>query len=148
MADDTKVLEKESHRPLTEREAAFVKRAAEMAPTAAAKAAGYADSKESFHLLQKPNVIAALLTELQKKEIKLSTLRVQAKAILSGVMTDPRLKKEGGPNWSDKVAAARVVMDLLKKEGKTLAEAAEEEDVAEETVALAKKVLAAPVEKV
>lgn len=112
-----------------------------MTPAAAAKEAGYADVKEAERLLARPTVVMALLAELQRREVKLAILRIQAKGTLSAVMTAPLTKKEGGPNWSDRVNAAKAVLEVLKKEGKTLAEAAEDEDIAAATVDLAKNVL-------
>lgn len=131
-------------RGLSEREKAFVERLPVMSPPQAAAAAGYSAPDEMKRLLQRPSVVLAMLAELQKREVKLAMLRVQAKGILSATMTCPADKKDGGPNWSDRVSAAKVVMDILKKEGKTLAEVAEDEDVAEETLALAQRVLALP----
>lgn len=131
-------------RQLSEKEAAFVARLPEMSPPQAARAAGYSEPDEMKRLLQRPSVVLAMLAELQKREVKLAMLRTQAKGILSATMTCPADKKDGGPNWSDRVSAAKVVMDILKKEGKTLAEAAEDEDIAEETLTLAQRVLANP----
>lgn len=112
-----------------------------MTPQQASQSAGYADPDESKRLLARPEVVLALLGELQRREVKLSVLRVQAKGTLSAAMTCPLGPKEGGPHWSERVNAAKTVMDVLKKEGKTLAEAAEDEDLAEATVALAQRVL-------
>ena len=128
-------------RPLTERELAFVRNLPTIDPVGAAKAAGYADAGEAKRLMARPEVVLALLAELQRREVKLTMLRVQAKGTLSAAMTCPLSKAEGGPNWSDRVNAAKTVMDVLKKEGKTLAEAAEDEDLAEATVTLAQRVL-------
>lgn len=129
-------------RPLTEREAEFTRHLQTLSPAEAAQAAGYSNPEEYKRLLQRPAVVLKMLAELQKREVKLALLRIQAKGTLSAAMTCPLLgKAEGGPNWSDRVAAAKVVMDVLKQGGKTLAEAAEDEDIAAETTEIAKKVL-------
>lgn len=129
-------------RPLTGREQDFAHFLATMSPADAAQKAGYADPDEYKRLMARPALVVALLAELQRREVKLAVLRVQAKGTLSGVMTCPLDKANGGPNWSDRVAAAKTVLDLLSKEGKTLAEVSENEDLAQETSDLAKNVLA------
>lgn len=116
-----------------------------LSPTAAAAEAGYSDpSGEVDRLLSRRRVLDAVLDKARPVLVRWRTLSEAAKRTLHDAMETSLDARSGGPRWSDRIAAAKVVMDTLRRIGKgerALADVAETEDTADDTAALAKRIL-------